>query len=199
MNTNNNWSSLAHNTLLELTVSNLQKNGFEVMVVDTNQEALEKIEELIPPDNEVLTMPSATLEQLSNNYKDLHRKIIKMEIVGKDLDKKKIECAPHIALGSVSAITETGELVVASSTGSQIPAYVYGANKVIYVVGTQKIIKDIDQAYRRIYEYILPLEEQRLKKMGNQHQSAVNKVLIMNREPLSGRSLIILVRQELGF
>jgi len=199
MDAKNNWSLIAENSVLEQTVNNLQKNGFEVLVVDTNQEALEKVEELIPDDNEVLTMPSASLEQLSDNYKNLHAKIIKMEIVGKDLEKKRVESAPHIALGSVSAITEDGELVVASSTGSQIPAYAYGANKVIYVVGSQKIIPDLAQAYRRIYEYILPLETERLKKTNNQHQSAVNKILIMNREPEAGRSLIILVRQELGF
>lgn len=193
------WSNLAHNSILEKTVSALQKNNFEVLVVDTNKEALEKIEELVPPDNEVLTMPSVTLEAISNNYKDLHRKIIKMDIVGKTLEKKRIESAPHVALGSVNAITECGEIVIASSTGSQIPASAYGANKVIYVVGIQKIIPDLAHAYRRIYEYILPLERERIKDSKLQYESSANKILIINREPIQGRTLIIFIRQELGY
>ena len=74
----------------------------------------------------------------------------------------------------------------------------YGAGTVIWVVGSQKIVPDREAAFKRIYEYSLPREDERAREaygMG----SGVNKVLVVNREFMPGRITVILVKQELGF
>ena len=86
-------------------------------------------------------------------------------------------------LGSVHAVTETGSLVTASASGSQLGPYASGAGRVILVVGTQKIVPDLEEALHRINDYVFPLENARaLTAYGV--NSAVNKVLIINREYL---------------
>ncbi len=73
----------------------------------------------------------------------------------------KLGAAPEYVLGSVHAVTEYGHLFIASNTGSQLSAEAYAAKKVIFVVGTQKIVKDTQEAFKRIYEYSYPLEDER--------------------------------------
>ena len=57
-------------------------------------------------------------------------------------------------VGSVQAVAETGEVVVASATGSQIPAYAFNARNVVWVVGTQKIVPSLEEGLRRVREHL---------------------------------------------
>lgn len=195
------------NEVIENTVHNLQKNGFEVLVVDSKQEALEKVTEIIPSKNQVLTMSSVTLEQTkifkeineTGKYDSVHQKIVKLGIVGKEFERKKLISTPRIAVGSINAITQNGELFFASNSGSQIPAYSYASEKVVLIVGINKIIPDVQSAFDRIYKYVFPLEKKRVALNGSSSHTDVNKIYIQNREPISGRTTIILVRQTLGY
>ena len=103
------------------------------------------------------------------------------------------------SLGSVHAVTEGGEVVIASNTGSQIPAYAYGSPKVIWVVGTQKIVKDMNMAMKRVYDYVLPLESDRAHKAYGVSGSNVSKILILNKEITPKRITMILVKEKIGF
>ena len=104
-------------------------------------------------------------------------------------------------LGSVNAIAETGELVFASATGSQLPAYAFSSRNVIWVAGTQKITPTLEDALRRVREYVLPIEDQRQKSVGNQSGSFIGRILIFEREPayLRRNLVLILVNEVLGF
>jgi len=202
-----NTKQLPTNLVIEKTVHNLQKNGFEVLVVDTKEEALQKVTEIIPLKNQVLTMSSVTLEQTqifkeineTGKYDSIHQKIVKMDIVGKEFERKKLMSTPRIAVGSINAITQNGELFFASNSGSQIPAYSYASEKVVLVAGINKIILDIQSAFDRIYKYVYPLEKKRVVQTDSTSHIDVNKIYIQNREPISGRTIIILVRQSLGY
>jgi len=195
------------NSIIEKTVHNLQKNGFEVLVVDTKKEALVKVTEIIPIKNQVLTMSSVTLEQThiykeineTGKYDSLHQKIVKLGIVGKEFERKKLISTPRIAVGSINAITQNGELFFASNSGSQIPAYAYASEKVVLISGINKIIPSVQSAFDRIYKHVLPLEKKRVASSGSSSHTDVNKIYIQNREPISGRTTIILVRQALGY
>ena len=113
-------------------------------------------------------------------------------------EMKKLGAAPEWAIGSVHAVTEDGKVVVASATGSQLPAYAYGSLHVLWIVGAQKIVKDMNEATKRVYEYVLPLESERAMKaygMG----SNVNKELIFNKEVTPGRITMIIVKEKIGF
>ena len=100
-------------------------------------------------------------------------------------------------LGSVNAVTEDGVLVAASATGSQLGPYAGGAGKVILVVGSQKIVPDLETALRRIRQYVLPWEDAQVRKVVSTG-SFVGKILMVEREWVTGRLTVILVRVPIG-
>lgn len=176
----------------------LGRNGIEAMVVGSGKEAKETALAFIPEGGEVMTMSSVTLDTVGlpeeinkpgSKFKSVRARLAQMRQLGS---------VPEVAVGSVQAVTEEGQVLMASNTGSQLAAYVYGADKVIWVVGAQKIVKNIDEGMKRIYEYVLPLEEARARKAYGVG-SNVSKLLIINKEIRPGRARLILVRENLGF
>jgi hypothetical protein len=106
--------------------------------------------------------------------------------------------SPDVLVGSVHAITEQGEVLIASAVGSQLGPAASGAGAVIWVVGTQKLVRTLEDGFRRIREHSLPLESERTQQAYGQ-ASAINKLLIVNGEMYPGRITIVLVKQQLGF
>lgn len=202
------FSQLATDEIIAKTVTALKANGITVVVVDTKQQAKEKVLSLIPEGEEVMTMSSATLEAIhlpevlneSGKYKSVRKELMSLDRATQHLQMNKLGSAPHYAVGSVNAVTSDGKVLIASNTGSQLPAYAYGAGNVIWVVGTQKIVSNLDEGMKRIYDYILPLESVRLNKAYNiTTGSFVSKLLVINREIQPGRITLIFVKEKLGF
>ena len=154
-------------------------------------------------------MTSITLEQAgiadainnSGDYKSVRNELTKMDRKTQGEEMQKLGAAPVWSIGSVHAVTEDGQVMVASNTGSQLPAYAYGSPHVIWVVGTQKIVKDIEDGMKRIKEYIVPKETVRARKAYNlpDFNTFPSKILIVNREINPERIKIIFVNQVLGF
>jgi hypothetical protein len=111
---------------------------------------------------------------------------------------RKLGAGPDVAAGSVQAVTEAGQVMIASNTGSQLGPYASGAGKVIWVVGAQKIVRDLDEAFRRVDEYCMPLEEEHMQQLYKAH-TGLSKVLIVRREFRPGRANMIIVKEELGY
>ena len=176
-----------------------------MFVVDSGAAAKAKVLELIPEGAEVFTAQSATNRAIglidaideSGNYDAVRPKIAKMDRATQGKEIRRLTGTPDYVVGSVHAITESGQVVVASFGGSQLAPYVSRAGKVIWVVGTQKIVKDLDEAFERIEKHSLPLESERLMKVFN-IPSAINKLLIFNGER-GGRTTVILIKESLGF
>ncbi len=59
-------------------------------------------------------------------------------------------------------------------------------------------MRDLDEGLRRINEYAFRLEDARAQLAYGIH-SAVNKVLIINREAAPGRITVVFVDEVLGF
>lgn len=183
----------------------LESNGFKVHIVDNLQRAHDAVIDLIPLHSEVFTATSKTLEATnlvdelnSDKYISVRNKF--MPLYGqpdKELEMKRIGSASDYAVGSVHAITEDGQVVIASASGSQIPNYVYGAKNFIWVVGSQKIVKDLPEALDRIENYAYHLEDERALAAYGAH-SSINKLLIYRKEP-SGRGTVILIKEAVGF
>lgn len=204
------WDKPADATSLEKAIKALAVNGIKASAVNSLEEAKVKVLTLIPHDAEVLTMTSITLEKSginevidqSGQYNSVRNKLNQMKEETELLAKQKLGAAPEYALGSVHAITENGQVIIASNTGSQLPAYAYGATHVIWVVGTQKIVKDLDAGMERLNEYTLPLESARARKAYNLPEtfnSAINKLLIVNKEVNPDRIEIIFIKENVGF
>lgn len=202
-----NWDKLANDQSIQTTIDSLQKNGIEAEIVATSKEAKKRVLKIIPPQAEVLTMTSETLNAASltdeinkkdGQYKPIRDKLYSMDRNTQKQEMNRLGAAPEYAVGSVHAVTEDGRLLIASNSGSQLPSYVYAAGKVILVVGAQKIVKNTDEGIKRIYEYVLPLEDKRAQKAYGV-SSNVSKLLIINKEVATGRLRVIIVKEKLGF
>ena len=183
------WDTPASKESVEKAISSLKANGINACFVANAAQARKKVIELLPAGAKAMTMTSVTLESIgisqeimeSGRYEPVKKKLMGMDRKTQALEMQMLGAAPEWALGSVHAVTEKGEVMVASQSGSQLPAYSYGASHVIWIVGTQKIVKDRDEGFRRIYEYVLPLESERAKKAYGVPGSSVNKLLIREK------------------
>jgi hypothetical protein len=73
---------------------------------------------------------------------------------------------------------------------------------VIWVAGAQKIVPTLEDAFRRLREFVQPLEDRRLKQVfGPEARGVIGKILVIEREsPLLRRSVnLVLVNEVLGF
>ncbi len=194
-----NFSTPASDESINKTVVALAKNGVQAFAFDSKEALKVKLFELLPPKAEVMAMTSVTLdtlgisEEISTKYESVKTKL-------KLLDKKsqrQTGSTADYSIGSVHAVTQNGEILIASATGSQLSAYAYSSGKIIWVVGTQKIVKNIDEGFKRIYEHCFPLENVRSKKVYGV-ESKVGKILIINSE-VSERLTILFLKQNIGF
>jgi len=200
------WDQLANQKMIEKTITALKSNGMNAQVAENKEEAKKKVLELLLEGAEVMTMSSMTLEVIglvkeineSGKYNSVRNKLMAMNRETQGLEMRKLGAVHEWVIGSCHAVTQKGNVLIASNSGSQLGSYIYGAANVIWVVGTQKIVKDIQEGIKRIYEYSLPLEDERAKKAYGVG-SAVGKILIFHREGTPGRVNVIFVKENLGF
>jgi hypothetical protein len=200
------FSTVADNARVTRTSAALEANGITVLRAADAAEAKRIVLGLIPEGSQVHHGASQTLAatgitdtfEESDDYEFLRPRLYSMDRTTQADEIRRLGAAPDVMLGSVHAVTETGSLITASMGGSQLGPYVSGAGRVILVVGTQKIVSDLDEGLQRIDEYALPLEDARAMAAYGIH-SAVNKVLIINREITPGRITVVFVDEALGF
>lgn len=205
MPANKNYGQPASEEQIQKTRTALETNGFKVIVVDDLKELKYEVLKMIPKGSEVFTATSRTIDEAglteklnSSDYKSVRNMF--MPLYGqpdKQNEMKRIGSASDYAVGSVHAITEDGQVVIASASGSQLPNYVYGAQNFIWAVGSQKLVKDLNQALERIEIHTFPLEDERAQKAYGSH-SSINKILIYRKET-QDRGTVIIIRQPVGF
>lgn len=204
-----NYETIPSHETITKTIKALEARNFHAEVVNTKEEALARIKELIPSEASVQNGSSTTLDQIG--YVDLlknggHSWNNLKEAIVSETDPEKQKEARNKALfsdyylGSAHAISETGEIVVASASGSQLPHLVFTSPNIILVVSAQKITPSLDVAMKRVREYVFPLEDARMKSTGAQG-SVLSKMLLLEQEPaFMGRTVrIIFVNEKLGF
>jgi hypothetical protein len=203
---NQEFAKSASDEQIERTVKALEANGSHVIVTENDKEARRIFFELIPEGAQVFLGASVTLETLgikeeidkSGKYEALRPKMFGMDRATQGREIRKLGGAPDYAAGSVHAVTEDGQVLIASNTGSQLGPYASGAGNVIWVVGAQKMVKDLNEGFRRIYEYDLPLETEHMRQLYNAG-TGVNKILVVNREIRPDRIAMIIVKEQIGF
>lgn len=193
------------------TAEALRERNFLPTVVATKKEALEKIKALIPAGASVMNGASRTLEEIGyidhlkageHGWNNLHTAIIEEKDPTKQAQLRRQALLSDYYLGSVHALSETGEMVIASNTGSQLPHITFSSPNLILVVGEQKITPTLEAARVRVQDVVLPLEGERMRSVyGPEAKTAINKEFIFHREnPLMGRKVhVVLVREKLGF
>ena len=202
------YDVLASKESVKKATEALKARNVSVEFVNTKEEALKRINKLIPPGKEVMTGGSTTLDQIGfteqlksgkhpwNNLKDA---IMGEKDPKKQAELRKKSVTSEYFLGSVHAVAESGEIVIASATGSQIPSYSFSSDNVIWIVGTQKIVPTLDECFNRVREHCIPLEDRRMKSVGY-GGTTEGKILIFKKEINDNRKLILIfVNEKLGF
>ena len=202
------YDALASKDAVKKVMEAVKPRGINPEFVNTKEDALRRLKELIPPGAEINMGLSTTLKEIGfidllksgkhpwKNWKDI---ILAEKDEEKQMELRRRSVLSEYFLGSVHAIAETGEMVIASGTGSQLPAYIYTSNNIIWIAGIQKIVPTIDEAIKRVRDYSLPREDARMKKEGYPG-STIGKLLIFEREIDPDRKLtLILVNEKLGF
>ncbi len=194
---------------VQKTVEALEKNNFKPLIINTKEEALAKIKELIPSGASVMNGASETLHQIgyiellkskSHPWNNLHDAILAETDPAKQALLRKHSVISDFYLGSVHALTETGEMVIASNSGSQLPHLAFTSPNLVLVVGMQKIVPTLADALSRIDTHVVPLEDERMKKAAG-YGTSHNKTLILHKEnPAIGRNVyVLIVNESLGF
>lgn len=208
-NTTSPFGMLASQDSLDKTVTSLSEKKYTAVVVKTKEEALAQIKKIIPEGASVMNGASVTLEQVgymnyisegNHPWLDLHAKIKGENDAQKRAQLRKESIASDYYLGSVHALTEDGQMVIASNTGSQLPHIAFSSQNLIFVVSTKKIVSNLADAMVRLEEYVIPLEDARMMKSMNMH-TVMNKILILKGDPeFLGRKIhVILVEEDLGY
>jgi hypothetical protein len=200
------FAAPAQDARVRRTAAALEANGITVLRAANSAEVKRLVLDLIPAGSQVHQGASQSLDisgiaeeiERSGRYEPLRPRVYSMDRATQADEIRRLTASPDVMLGSVHAVTETGSLVAASVSGSQLGPYVSGAGKVILVVGAQKIVPDLEDALRRIDEYVYPLEDARALAAYGVH-SGVNKILIINREWTPDRITVVLCDEAVGF
>ena len=204
-----NYETLANMEAVQKAMKALAERGITTTVVNNRMEALEKVKSFITKGASVMNGSSRTLEEIgfvdylksgNHGWKNLHEEILAEKDPAKQALLRKQAVLSDYYLGSVHAVAETGQLVIASNSGSQLPHVVFTSPNLVFVVGVQKLAPNLDAALERVRKYVLPLEDKRMKDVG-MGGSAISKLLIFEREPVfMGRKVqVIFVNEKLGF
>ena len=188
------------------TVAALKARNVETLVVDDGPQALAKLKDLVPEGSVIFNNTSETLDSIGYSalvdgnpkYRNLHDDMVAETDPDKQRDIRRRATLADYFIGSVQAIAETGEVVVASGTGSQIAAYVYNAQRLIWLAGIQKICPSLSEAIDRVRGYTL--ERHDTWQLGRgRAPNPIGKLMVFENEVVDGRITMILIKDTLGW
>jgi hypothetical protein len=138
-----NWvlAELASDAEIERAAQALEAHGIHTLTAENGEESEQMGFDLLPEGAEVFTAALQTLEQLdipaalerSEQYELVRAKLKKMDPKTQNREMLKLGATPEYGIGSVHAVTQEGQVLVASNTGSQPGPYAAGAENVIWV------------------------------------------------------------------
>ena len=153
------------------TIEALNKNNMNGYLVNTKEELIEKIKELVKENSTVSCGGSMSLFETGiidhlrsgrYNFLDRYKEGLSREEIT-ELFKESFFADAYFA--SSNAVTEDGKLYNVDGNGNRVAAMLFGPEKVILVVGVNKIVKNIDEAVIRNKEISAPTNAKRLNKM----------------------------------
>ncbi|MDT3435749.1 lactate utilization protein [Haloarcula sp. 1CSR25-25] len=198
---------LASEESIDETVENLEENGFDVIVVDSADDALTELQSLISAGASVMNGHSTTLEDIGfveylsegdHEWESLPDEIWSIDDDAQRQAARRESQTADYFLGGINGISRTGELVAADRSGSRIGAYPFAAGNVVIVSGVNKIVPTLDDALDRLETVAYPLENERAKEAYGV-ESAIAKQLILRQELEDERTTVVLIRERLGY
>lgn len=203
--------------LAEKLVGNLKQRHYEAFFCHTAQEAVEKITGMIPEGSSVTWGGSMTIRDMGLT-RALHNKE-GLDIWDRDLAPDREEAQEiyrrafyaDYYLSSVNAMSEDGEIVNIDGNGNRVAAITFGPKHVILVVGINKVAQNLEAAISRARSLAAPVNMMRFadlntpcKHDGTCHDckspdSICNYIQIMRNSHPTGRHIVVIVGEELGY
>jgi hypothetical protein len=209
---------------IKKTMKSLEARNLKAWFANNRLEATNIMLDLIPQDAIVGVGDSSTIRQIGiiKNLKDRGTKVINpydIEDVIKDEKtylefnfKRKVEAILcDVFLAGTNALTQDGRLLNIDATGNRVAGMLWGHPRVLLVVGRNKIVKDLDEAFHRLKNVIVPQHTRRRSGifsppcvvrgkchdcMGNNR--ACNVTVIIEGKPFQTEINVVIVDQDLG-
>jgi len=200
--------------LVDITIDNLENNGFKVECFDNINIAKNYLLSKIDIEMDVGIGGSMTIFD-SKIHEELIKKGNKVywhwlsDSENKDTVLQKARNS-NIYLSSSNAITSEGKLINIDGVGNRVTSMVYGHDKVYILVGVNKIVENDEEAINRIKEVACPKNAERLNlntpcrhtgKCNNckSLDRMCNITVILEKKPMKTDIEIIIIDQKLGY
>jgi hypothetical protein len=213
--------------LVEQTARGLRSRNIDVLRVAAGGDAVSAVLAAISPPARVISGGSRTVSQLGLPARLRATPGIEYlnDYIGDTSDPavryalRRASTAADYALGSANAVVTDGRIVNVDGGGSRVAAYAYAAARVIMIVSTSKICPSLDAAVDRVRAVaVRRVSERGAPEAGIQETGPpclpdgicreelcrppvreCGKMLIIEKETIPGRILVILVDETLGF
>ncbi|MEN6516936.1 MAG: lactate utilization protein [Methanospirillum sp.] len=201
------WSRVPDEATIDRTVGAIEARNVRVVRTATADGARQTLLDLIPEGAEVMNGSSTTLNEIgyeqllkenSKGWRDYHAVITAENDDQKREALRRRGVAADWFLSGVQAIAATGELVGCDKTGSRVGAWPYSAGHLVLVSGVNKIAPTLEDALARCWEYALPVEQQRAKRVYGT-SSEIGNIVILEKEMARDRVTLILIGESLGY
>jgi hypothetical protein len=198
---------------MDKAVRALQKNGFDVRVFGTKEEAVSALMEDIKVDEPVGLGGSITLQDMKI-YDQLSERGNTVYWHWKAEDKGaalRNAASSKVYITSTNAVTEDGKLINKDGTGNRVSSMFYGHERVYIVAGKNKIVRNYGDAIYRIEHTAAPMNAKRLNLTTpcvytgvcsdcDSPQRICNVETVINKKPGGvGKIAIYLVNEDLGY
>lgn len=204
-----------YDTLGERLVKALAKNNFTASYVQTRQEALKKLLELIPASATVGFGGSVTLNELGIIMKLEERGTPVLNHTKPGLSPAEMrgirrkQLLSDVYLTGTNAITLDGKLINMDATGNRVGAMLFGPDKVFIIIGVNKTVKDVAEAEQRIKLWASPPNNKRLGYPNPCAETGVcvdcqgptricNVMTVMHKKPRMTDIHVIVVGEDMG-
>lgn len=200
--------------MLEITKANLEKNGFEVLVVEHGWQAFDLAKTYLKEGMSVGLGGSTTVAEIGLlNYLETkplgitlfnqYEKGISME---ENTRRRREGMLADLYITGCNAITEAGELVNADGSGNRVAAQIFGPKKLLLIAGINKLVPTLEAGFERIRTVAAQKNIDRMNakaiEMGKEPRynwdNIANKFAYINGDE-PGRTTIILVKESLGY
>ncbi len=153
---------------IEKTMENFKRNNILAFFVQTREEVVPLLQELIPLQSTIAVGGSATLKECevlellrsgSYNFYDRYEQGLSSEEIHA-LNVKSMGVDFYIT--GTNAILETGELYNVDGNSNRVAPISFGPENVIVIAGYNKIVHDLDAAVHRVKKIAAPANAIRL-------------------------------------
>lgn len=219
------YSNDIYRSIMERTAKNLEANNMSCFIVDTKEDVLPLVKELIEEGSTIACGGSMTLEECgitahlrSGAYNFLDREGKSREQI-EEIFRASFSADSYLT--SSNAITENGELYNVDGNSNRVAAICFGPKSVIVIAGRNKIVRSLDDAIIRVKRFAAPMNTVRLgyetycnskgKCMSlnsnnvcmtsgcNSSSRICCSYVVTAQQRIKDRIKVILVNEELGF